>query len=174
MPDTHDAATTDHRVRLARADDAAALAAIYQSAIEGGISTMERGPVDAVDFAARLAALGPRERVLVGGRAGTVDGYGWLKRYSDRHGYRFACETSVYLADAARGSGLADALQVALFEQASDLDYRHVVAKILSVNPRSLAFHARHGFEVVGVQRGIGELGGRSLDVTILQRLLSG
>jgi phosphinothricin acetyltransferase len=42
----------------------------------------------------------------------------------------------------------------------------------MGVNRRSLAFHARHGFELVGRQRAIGRLNGILHDVVILQRLL--
>ena len=43
------------------------------------------------------------------------------------------------------------------------------VAKILAANARSVRFHRRFGYQVVGRQRDIGCLNGRWHDVVILQ-----
>ena len=159
-------------IRAARLDDCAAMARIYAEAIASGISTMEDGPVSAEQMRERVQKLSAREAALVVEHAGECGGFGWLKAYSDRFGYRFACETSIYLAASLHGIGLADALQRELLDRARALEYRHVVAKILTVNARSLRFHARHDFELVGVQRSIGYIDGTWHDVSILQCLL--
>jgi L-amino acid N-acyltransferase YncA len=159
-------------IRTAGLDDGTAMARIYAYAIASGVSTMESGPVSASDMRDRLRRLSAREAALVVENAGECGGFGWLKAYSDRHGYRFACETSIYVDPSLHGSGSADALQVQVLDRARAFEYRHVVAKILTANARSLRFHARHGFELVGVQRSIGFLDGTWHDVSILQRLL--
>lgn len=147
------------------------MAAIYGEAIASSISTMDDDNVGLADMKHKLEFLGSREAAVVATGDGVV-GFGWLKGYSDRAGYRYACETSVYLGRTVWGAGLGDLLQAALLDQARAFCYRHVVAKILALNERSLRFHARHGFELVGVQRAIGKVDDRWVDVSILQRIL--
>ena len=161
-------------VREAARGDCAAMAAIYSEAVRSGRSTMDTEPADEAEFAAKLAGLSERESLLVADVAGDVLGWGIVKRYSDRPGYAIACETSVYVAEAAQGRGLGSALQRAIVARAGELGYHHLVAKIMGVNERSVTFHERHGYELVGRQRDIGELHGIYHDVVIMQRILSG
>ena len=102
-----------------------------------------------------------------------VAGWGIVKRYSDRPGYAIACETSLYVAEAENGRGIGSELLGALIRRAHELGYRHLVAKIMASNERSVAFHERRDYELVGRQRRIGIVNGSHQDVVILQRLLS-
>lgn len=133
---------------------------------------MIEAPVTAGDIAAEIDRFGAREGYLVLDVEGTVVGWGVLKRYSARTGYRFAGETSVYLRRDRRGRGYGTRLQRALLELARRHGYHHLVAKIWASNAASIAMHEKLGFEVVGVQREIGWVGGRWRDVAILQCLL--
>jgi phosphinothricin acetyltransferase len=160
------------RVRPAAARDCGAIAAIYDEAIRSGRATMDTEPAQAGAFAAQLARLSAREALLVAEGPRGVAGWGIVRHYSDRPGYAIACETSVYVSEAEQGRGAGSLLLEALVARASELGYRHLVAKIMAVNERSLSFHARHGFERVGRQRAIGRLNGVLHDVVILQRLL--
>lgn len=159
-------------VRDASRTDCARFADIYNQAIASARSTMDTEPVDARYFRQLFDTMSAREQLLAAEVAGEVVGWGIVKRYSDRPGYRVACETSLYVDEAAAGRGLGSTLLTELVARAAALGYRHLVAKILSVNEGSIRFHRRHGFELVGVQRQIGELMGRGHDVTILQRIL--
>ena len=166
--------TPTSRVRDASPSDSADIAAIYSEAIESGQSTMDTEPVSADYFDALMSNLGSGEALLVcEDRLGTV-GWGIVKRYSDRPGYSRACETSVYVAEDRQGRGHGSALLRETVERAKTLGYRHLVAKILAVNERSVRFHERFGYEVVGRQRAIGFLRGRPHDVVIMQRVFSG
>lgn len=121
-------------------------------------------------FGQRLAALGERECLLVL-TDGEVVGWGIVKQYSDRLGYRVAGETSIYLDRRLRGRGYGTRLQQALMEQCRAFGYHHVVARIWASNEGSISFHQKFGYELVGVQREVGFLGGQWRDVAILQRL---
>lgn len=158
-------------VREARHSDLERVHDIYTLAIEMGISTMDVGSSRS-SLAAELRHLSERESLLVAIVDGRVEGFAWLRRYSPRFGYRFACETSLYVDPEMEGRGLGRLLQKALLNRAQDYGYRHVTAKILAVNPRSLQFHRSFGFEEVGRQRGIGEVRGVHHDVVILQLIL--
>ena len=157
-------------IRPASISDCEAMAAIYAQSQAAHDSTMEMN-TNAATFEARLDGLHPREALVVVEDGGLV-GWGIVKRYSDRVGYRVACETSIYLDRSRRGRGYGKALQARLMEICRELGYHHVVAKIWASNQASIAFHERFGFEMVGVQKEIGYIAGRWRDVAILQCLL--
>ncbi len=119
------------------------------------------------DALGRLAP--PLGCLVIAGAA--VVGWGQLKPYSDRPGYRFAAEVSIFLRRDQRGRGHGRRLLEALLERADAGGLHHLVAKIQHHNRGSLALFERAGFEVVGVQREIGLQGGRWIDVAILQRI---
>ncbi|RMF63266.1 MAG: N-acetyltransferase family protein [Bacteroidetes bacterium] len=159
-------------IRDAVAGDAAAIAAIYNASILAGDATMDQRPHTADDVLRWLATLSEREALLVLDAGDRLLGWGIVRRYSDRPGYRFTCETSLYLDRAFRGRGLGTRLQTALMDRCRTLGYHHIVAKIWASNTASLALHRKLGFEPVGVQREIGHCDGRWIDVVILQCLL--
>lgn len=157
--------------RAALPSDAAAIAHIYNQYVARGNATMDMIPwtVEAVE--ARIEALEARECLLVACQADQVVGWGVVKKYSPRQGYRVCCETSVFVDATHTGQGLGSLLVTALFERCRQFGYRHAVAKIHASNENSIQFHRRHGFEMVGVQREIGFIRDHWLDVAIMQRI---
>jgi phosphinothricin acetyltransferase len=162
-------------VREALITDAAAVAAIYNESIAAGDSTMELSEKSADDLIDRMGGLGPSEKLLVLEDDGMIQGWGILKKYSDREGYRLACETSVFLRRelVGRRTGHGSALQSELLRIAKELGYHHVVVKIWAGNAISIRMHQKFGFETVGTQREIGFVNGTWQDVTIMQLVLS-
>ncbi|MEL6816583.1 MAG: N-acetyltransferase family protein [Cyanobacteria bacterium J06598_3] len=160
------------KVRPASERDYGAIAAIYNEAIAQGSITMDTQPYTAQSVQAIANNMTAKETLLVGELAGHVIGWGNVKRYSDRPGYRFCCETSVYLSFALAGRGYGALLLSALIARAQVAGYRHIVAKILAVNQRSIRFHQRFGFEIVGTQKAIGFINQTWHDVVIMQRLI--
>ena len=165
--------TERYRLREWSDGDAASIAAIYNQSIAAGDSTMEEAEKTTEGTLELLRSLGPRETVLVYERPdGTVVGWGIIKRYSDREGYRFACETSVYLDRVETGKGLGTRMKLALIERCREWGYHHLVAKIFADNEASIQYNLRLGYERVGVQREIGWKNGAWQDVAILQLVL--
>lgn len=159
-------------IRSATSADAAVIASILNASIRAQDSLMIETPVTAEDIAAEMTGFSAREGYLVLDVEGVVVGWGVLKRYSRRSGYRFAGETSVYLRRDRRGRGHGTRLQRALLDLAREHGYHHLVAKIWASNAASIAMHEKLGFEVVGIQREIGYVDGRWRDVAIMQCLL--
>lgn len=159
-------------IRDATPDDTAAIAAIYNESVEARDSTMQLDLVSSETVEHWIGAQGEREAVLVMGEEERVVGYGLVKRYSSRGGYRFAAETSVYLRRDRTEEGLGSTLQSALIERARAFDYHHLVAKLWAENERSRALHRKFGYELVGVQREIGCVEGEWRDVAIMQKIL--
>lgn len=113
-----------------------------------------------------------REAILVAQRDQQVIGWGIIKRYSDRWGYRVCCETSVYLALSESRKGYGKLIKRELLQKVREFGYHHVVAKILATNQTSIEFHQQFGFEMVGVQKEIGFYQGQWHDVVIMQLIL--
>jgi L-amino acid N-acyltransferase YncA len=159
-------------IRPATVEDAAVIADIHNETIRARDATFEFDDKRPDDVRAWLGALHPLEAALVIEREGVVVGWGLVKRYSDRPGYRTTAETSVFLRRALRGQGLGTVLKRAVIERARSLGYHHLVARILASNEASIAYNQRLGYEIVGTQREVGVVDGRWCDVVLLQLLL--
>jgi len=160
------------QIKPCRAADYGAIAAIYNEAIATGSITFDTCRFEAQDIQAWVDKFCDRECLLVIERHQQILGWGIVKQYSDRPGYRVCCETSIYLTFSAKGQGLGKRLQTALLQKVVELGYHHVVVKIVATNDGSIAFHKSFGFEMVGVQKEIGHVAGRWQDVAIMQLIL--
>ncbi len=159
-------------VRKYKEADSQAIADIYnESIVQGGI-TMDTSLKNAEDIRSLVKKFNSREIMLVAQEGEQVIGWGVIKSYSDRWGYRVCCETSTYISLKETGKGYGSQLQKELLEQVAELGYHHVVAKIMASNQGSINFHKRFGFEVVGVQKEIGFMEGSWHDVMIMQLIL--
>jgi phosphinothricin acetyltransferase len=78
----------------------------------------------------------------------------------------------VYVHRDARGGGVGRALLGELVRLAQRYGYHSIVARIVGGHDASISLHARHGFDMVGVEREVGRKLGRWLDVVVMQRLL--
>ena len=92
-------------IEKATAADFQSIADIYNEHIALGNATMDDTPKQAHDIAQWEADFNDREGLFVLKGSRRVLGWGIIKRYSDREGYRFACETAVYLTHDELGKG---------------------------------------------------------------------
>ena len=105
-------------IRAARPDDAAAIAAIYAPHVLVGTASFEVDAPDGRQMRARMAAadgLYPWIVATTGEDAGVL-GFAYATRFRDRPAYRYAVETSVYIADAAQRQGAGRLLYEALID----------------------------------------------------------
>lgn len=169
-------------IRDATHDDAAAIADIYNESIRSGGACLEEDLYSPEGIRQKIASFHDRETILLlessvpvagsqGPPASTL-GWGIIKRYSDRQGYRFACETAVYLRRHMVGMGLGTRIKLAQIERCRQYRYHHMVAKILATNTASIEYNKKLGYDVVGIQKEIGFQNGRWQDVAILQLVL--
>lgn len=155
-------------IRLATAADYAAVASIYNEYIALGNASMEETLKQPTDIAAWVQHFHDRERLYVMTAAEQVIGWGIIKRYSDREGYRFACETAVYLTQRQLGKGYGTQFKRFLIERCQEMNYHHLVAKIFATNTASIEYNRKLGYEIVGTQKEIGFKDGRWIDVVIM------
>ena len=159
-------------IRTATLDDCEVIASINNEHIVKGISSMETKPKTAAHFEDLMSNFNDRELIQCLVLDGEVIGWGIIKRYSDREGYRTACETTIYLRSNKVRKGYGSKMKRSLIDKCKELGYHHLVAKIFSSNEASIRYNRKLGYEVVGVQREIGNINGKWLDVTIMQLIL--
>jgi len=158
-------------VRLARASDAAAVAAIYNQGIEERAATFETEPRTAEEMARRIAE-DERHPVLVAESDGRVLGWASIGSYRPRACYAGVGEFSVYVHRAARSRGVGRALVAGLISQAETRGYWKLVSRIFPSNAGSRALCRALGFREVGVYEKHGRLDGHWHDVVIVERLI--
>ena len=162
----------DLRLRDSTEADAAVIAEIYNESVVAGDATMDENPKSTSDIQRLFAGFNSRETILVLENSEEVLGWGIIKRYSDRPGYRLTCETAVYLRRSRIGLGLGSTIKRALIERCRSLGYHHLVAKIFADNTRSIEYNQKFGYQLVGVQKEVGTRNGEWVDIAILQLLL--
>ena len=159
-------------IRDATVADAAGLAEIYNASVQAGGVMLDGQPRSEADVRRFIESLGEREACLLLEHGGAVAGWGIVRRYHDRAGYRFCGETFVYVRPDLRRRGYATQIQHALVERCKAYRYHHLLARIWATNAASLTFHQRAGYDVVGVQREIARMQGQWHDLVVLQRVL--
>lgn len=159
-------------LRRATSADSAAIAAIYDEAIAGGVSTFATGPHSADERAHWLAARPERAPVFVADAGGEVLAWSALAPFSHRPWYDGVAEYTAYVARRARGRGLGRALLAHLVEAAPAFGYWKLVGMILPENAAGLALARGAGFTVVGTHSGHGKLAGEWQDVVVVERHL--
>lgn len=92
-------------LRVARVEDAPALAAIYRPYVADTAITFEVEPPDAAEFARRIAHTLEKYPYLVAEDpvTGELLGYAYTGAFKGRAAYDWSVETSIYVAQGARG-----------------------------------------------------------------------
>ena len=170
------------RLRAARPDDGAAVAAIFEHYVLETVVTFETVPPSADDWSARIAAAAETGHPFIVAEDGhpstvaedgPVVGYAYLTPWRPKPAYDHTVENTVYLDPEWRGRGLGRALLVELIERATATGYRRMIAVIAdSGDPASVALHTATGFEPVGTLEGVGLKFGRLVDTLLMQRRL--
>jgi len=159
-------------IRKATLNDCQVIASINNEHIAKGGSSMETELKTASDIEKIINNFNERELIQCLEVDNEVVGWGIIKRYSDRPGYSKACETAIYLRSNRKRMGFGTQMKLSLIEKCKELGYHHLVAKIFTTNIASIEYNRKLGYEEVGIQREIGNIDGKWLDVTIMQLIL--
>ena len=162
------------KIEILEADptDYQRIAEIYNEFIILGNATMEETLKTAGDIAGWVEKFNAREKLYVIRENFIIIGWGIIKRYSDREGYRFACETAVYLTATKLGKGYGTRMKKHLIKVCKELSYKHLVAKIFADNKSSIIYNEKLGYSIVGTQNQIGFKNNKWQDVTIMQYII--
>jgi L-amino acid N-acyltransferase len=160
------------KIEIAESDDFQQIAAIYNEYISLGTATMQETLHDAEMIQSWVDNFNKREKLYVLKKNKIVIGWGIIKRYSDREGYRFACETSVYLTQNELRKGYGSLMKRFIIAECKTLNYKHLVAKIFASNKASIDYNLKLGYSIVGIQKEIGFRHGEWVDMAIMQYLV--
>jgi L-amino acid N-acyltransferase YncA len=138
---------------------------IYNHYIRETVVTFEETPIPVTEMARRIGEVRKRFPWLVIESEGTVAGYAYASLWKTRSAYRFAVESTIYLAVEALGRGLGTTLYSALLETLPKCDAHRVLGCIALPNEASVALHEKLGFKKIGIFDEAGWKFGRWVDV---------
>ena len=162
------------KLRAATPADSAAIAAIYAPYVTDSIVSFEAEAPSPAEIAARMevaGALYPWIVALDGG--GAMLGYTYASPFRSRAAYRYAVETTIYLAAGAQGRGTGERLYRSLLETLVAQGFAQAIGAITLPNPASIRLHRKLGFEEAGVYREVGWKMGAWHSVSLWQRPLA-
>jgi phosphinothricin acetyltransferase len=158
-------------IRPAQADDAPAIAVIYEPFVAKTPITFEEVPPTADDIRQRMR--NPLHPWLAVELDGMFAGYTSTSIMRARAAYRWSVETGIYLADAAKGQGLGKRLLQAHLDLLERQGFTSAFAGIALPNAPSVGLHESLGFAFMGVERGVGFKLHKWSDVARYQRDLA-
>jgi phosphinothricin acetyltransferase len=161
------------KLRIASADDAASIAAIYAPIVRHTTISFELEPPTVEEMRGRITATLQRLPWLVSlDDAGQVDGYVYASKHRERPAYQWSVDTTAYVREDSRGHGVGKRLYGALFDELRRLGYFQAFAGIALPNEASVALHESVGFQPIGVYRNVGYKLGAWRDVGWWQKSL--
>lgn len=152
-------------IRLARPEDADAIAAIYAPFVRETHVSFETEPPAAEEMRRRIERARDFAPWLVHATDGSLDGYACGGRFHERAAYRWTVETSVYVEPARRRRGVGRALVTTLLDLLERQGFRTALAIISLPNDASVALYESLGFRPAGLLTAAGFKLGRWWDV---------
>lgn len=160
-------------IRPAELEDLPSIVEIYNEAGVATTASYDLEPVTVEERTEWFERLRSRNHpVLVLVKDGEIVGYANYGPFRDKDAYRHTVEHSLYVAAPHRASGAGRMLMGALLDHARGHGVHTMVGVLDAENAASRAFHARMGFEEVGVLREVGFKFGRWLDVVFVTQHL--
>lgn len=164
---------TELTIRLADPSDAHAIADIYNEAIRTTTATFDTEPKTPEDRLLWLSEHDDRHPVLVGEVNGQVVGWAALTEWSDRPAYSNTAETSFYVSEKYRGKGIGRQLKERLLNEARQLGFYTLLARMAEESLASIHINESLGFRRIGTMKEVGSKFGRRLDVHMMQLMLN-
>ena len=138
-------------VRAVAAQDAAALARIYNHYVANTFVTFETEEISAADMAARIDEIEKLELPwLVAESSGDVLGFAYASKWKGRCAYRYSVESTIYLDPDRTGNGTGTELYASLLDAIRTTSMHAVIGGISLPNDASVALHEKLGFRKVG------------------------
>ena len=161
----------DITIRRATLQDAEAIADIYNEAIRTTTATFDTEP-KTVERTRWLESHDERHPILVAELDGKVVGWASLTEWSDRPAYADTAESSFYVHSTHRLCGIGRRLKEAIIDDARQLGFHTLIARITAGSVESLHLNESTGYVHVGTLKQVGRKFGKLLDVHILQKML--
>ncbi len=159
-------------IRFASPHDSPSILEIYKHYVENTAYSFELDVPTESEFFDRIALILSEYPYLVYEIDGVIVGYAYASRFAPRAAYRYSVEVSVYLRHDYQGKGVAAKLYNCIFQILTAQGFHSVFAGVTASNERSIAFHKKQGFTVVGTFHKAGYKFNRWHDVMWLEKAL--
>lgn len=136
-------------IRMATVFDAPKLLEIYAPYVRETAITFEYTVPTVHEFETRIAKILTRYPYLVAIKEGEIIGYAYVSSFKERAAYDWAVETTVYIKQNQRGSGIGKLLYLKLEELVKKQNVINMNACIAYPNPDSIGFHEHLGYKMV-------------------------
>lgn len=153
------------KIRNYKAEDAFAILDIYENYILNGPYTFEITVPSIIDFNNRLNEIASKYPFYILECEGNIVGYTYACAHRERAAYRWAVETSVYLAEKATGKGYGKILYSTLLSTLKERNFTHAFALIGLPNHKSIQLHKKCGFQEQTIHKKAGWKNGQWIDV---------
>ena len=160
-------------IRLASADDAESIAAIYNQGMDERLATFETTHRTGTDIRKQLEEKADRFPTIVVVKNDRVVAFSTASSYRSRPCYAGIAEHSVYVDRDARQQGVGALALQALLDVYEERGFWKIVSRIFPENQASLRLHKTLGFRVVGVYERHGKLDNQWRDCVIVEKLLT-
>lgn len=159
-------------IRIARAEDADAIHAIYAPAVTDSAITFETDLPGAEAMRQRILDRLHDYPWLVWDENGQVLAYAYATRFRERAAYDWIAETSIYVHADARRRGIARRLYGTLLDVMRLQGINQAVGVITLPGDASVAMHEAMGFAPAGIWHNAGYKLGQWWDVGVWQKAL--
>lgn len=159
-------------IRSATIEDASRISEIYNHYVLHSTITFEEQPVPADEMRERIAEVLDGLPWLVWVENHVVQGFAFAHKWKTRSAYRYAAESTVYLAEGSTGKGIGSKLYQALLPELRRRRFHTVIGGIALPNGASVALHEKLGFEKVSHFREVGRKFDNWIDVGYWQLVL--
>jgi L-amino acid N-acyltransferase len=160
-------------IRPARAEDAAAIAALLNHWIESSAITFNPVPKTEADILAMIAdKAAAGHGFFVATEGDQLLGQASYGQFRPGAGYRTCMEHSISLPPAAKGKGIGRALMAAIEDHARAGGAHQMIAGVSGENADGRAFHERLGYRVIATIPEAGHKFGRFMDLVLMQKFL--
>jgi phosphinothricin acetyltransferase len=147
----------DFDIRMAAADDGAAVAAIYRPYVTDAATSFELDAPSAAEMARRIeSVLAVAPWLVCADPGGGLVGYAYASQHRERAAYRWSVDVTVYVRSDRHRRGVGRALYRSLFELLRLQGFYVAHAGITLPNPASVGLHESLGFRPVGVYPAVG------------------
>ena len=144
-------ANSQLRIRLASADDADGIRAVYAPFVDTPVTFEEEVP-SCETYRERIVRICEKYPCLVAEENERIVGFAYAHELRERIAFQWNAELSVYLAPAAQGQGVGSRLYATLIELLRLMGIKAAYGVVTSPNPASERLHRAFGFALMGTQ----------------------
>lgn len=160
-------------IRLATHADSAAISDIWAPILRDTCITFDSVPRPPENIITRIdATRSAGHEFFVAEQDGAVIGFGTYGVFRTTVGYVHTGEHSVFVTDAAQGTGAGRALMTAIEDHAKGAGLHSMFAVIWTGNTPAIKFHENQGYDHVCDMKQVGRKFDMWLDATFMQKML--